>query len=284
VRLKRVFKLLISLGIYGVDIFFDRISSALGKPACGSCAVLYYHEVIEAHRERFGSQLDMICREATPISPLASQKVENGKKYVAITVDDAFISFFKNGLPELERRQIPVLVFVPTAWLGRKVDWAMEEVMASPNERIATLEELKEFAAHPLVRIGSHTANHRKLSELSDAEALKDLSDSKTFLETEIGCRVDAVSFPYGGFTNRDLKLASQLGYKVFFSTSPETTRNLGAGIVGRFRVEPSDWTLETRLKAAGAYRWQSAAQRLRSRLRRAPAKAGASISVACSA
>jgi peptidoglycan/xylan/chitin deacetylase (PgdA/CDA1 family) len=283
VQLKRISKLLISLGVAAADKFWAATAKALGRPARGRCAVLYYHEVPRADRARFAAQLDVICRTATPASALATQAIGSGQ-HVAITVDDAFISFFENGLPELERRQIPVLVFVPTAWLGRKVDWAMEEVMASPDERIATLAELKIHAQHPLVRFGSHTANHRMLNTLSEAEARRELADSKAFLELELGTPIDAVSFPYGGFTGREVQLARQLGYQTFFTTAPETARQLGAGVIGRFRLDPSDWLLEAKLKAAGAYRWQSALQRLRSCLRRPPADSSPRSSAACSA
>ncbi len=270
--LKRFLKLLVSLGVYSSDCFCTRIRSLLRKPSNGSCTVLYYHEVVEADRKRFAAQLDVICREAQVVSALESRLFLKSKKYVAITVDDAFISFFRNGLPETERRNIPVLVFVPTAWLGRKVDWAMEEVMSSPNEIVATLAELKESVRHPLLQIGSHTANHRKLTLLSDVESRKELSDSKEFLERELGCSVETISFPYGGFSTRDVHFASQLGYKTFFTTSPETvTGKLEGKLVGRFRIDPSDWMLEVKLKAGGAYRWQLCLRQLRSYFRTRP-------------
>jgi peptidoglycan/xylan/chitin deacetylase (PgdA/CDA1 family) len=280
---KRIFKLLISLGVYYSDIVREMTARIFGKSRRSWCTVLYYHEVPKFQRGRFAAQLNVICREATPLSALTSAKISDGKKYFAITVDDAFISFFENGLPELEQRNIPVVVFVPTGWLGRKVDWAMEEVMTSPDERIATLAELKKFATHPLVRFGSHTAGHRKLSGLTDAEASKELSESKEFLEREFSCAIDAVSFPYGGFTVRDLKLATQLGYKTFFTTRPTTVSKPGESVIGRFRAEPSDWMLEIKLKAAGAYRWQSAI-RLRTGRGNAPMPARQNVSEICSA
>lgn len=281
--MKRVFKLLISLAVYWADHLHNTIGSLFGWPPRGRCVVLYYHEVTESERKRFAAQLDIICREARPVSALSPRQIEPGGKYFALTVDDAFISFFKNGLPELEQRQIPVLVFVPTGWLGRRVDWAMEEVMASPNERISTLAELKAFVQHPLVRFASHTANHRKLSALSDVESWQELSESKAFLERELGSPIEAVSFPYGGFTTRDIQTAAKLGYKVFFTTTPATVQQLGAGTIGRFRLDPSDWMLEARLKAAAAYRWQSALQRLRLRQRGVMVGAEANISAASS-
>lgn len=278
--MKRILKLLVSLGVYALDL----PRGIFSKSSAGACAVFYYHEVVESDRKRFAAQLATMLHVAQPVSANEPQPFARGKTYFAITVDDAFISFFQNGLPELERRNIPALVFVPTGWLGKKVDWAMEEVMASPDERIATLAELKKFAAHPLVRFGSHTVNHRKLNELSDAEALKELAESKEFLEREFGRAVDAISFPYGGFTGRDVKLASQLGYKTVFSTAPKMADKLSGGIIGRFRVDPSDWLLEVKLKAAGAYRWQSVLQRMKSRFCGTEMRSEARVSSACSA
>ena len=232
-------------------------------------SVLYYHEVVESDRARFGEQLDVICRAASPVSALELKTFTPGKKQVALTVDDAFVSFFSHGLPEIEQRKIPVLVFIPTGWIGRAVDWAMEEVMASQTEKVATLAELKEHARHPLVRFGSHTVNHRKLPSLPDAESLKELSDSKEFLERELNCPIETISFPYGGFTARDVNLAAQMGYRLFFTTTPERVgENSNSGLVGRFRIDPSDWMLEVKLKTSGAYRWQARVQQWRARFR----------------
>ena len=282
--MKRILKLLLSLVVYTADLFHAAVRLAVGRPLRGSCSVLYYHEVVETDRARFAAQLDVICRAAHPISPLHPRRFPKAGNHVAITVDDAFISFFRNGLPELERLSIPVLVFVPTDWIGRTVDWKMEEVMASPNERVSSLAELKEFARHPLVSIGSHTATHRKLALLNDAESQAEMSDSKAFLESELGISVQTISFPYGGCTDRDVKLASQLGYKTFFTTLPETlTQRMEDGLVGRFRVDPSDWMIEVKLKAVGAYRWQSRVQRIRSGLRRERSSATKPMSSVCS-
>lgn len=282
--MKRFLKLSVSLAVHFCDVLFSTVAQIFGRTRPGTCAVLYYHEVVEPDRARFAAQLDVICRNAKSVDALDPDPFAPGKRHVAITVDDAFISFFQNGLPELEKRNIPALVFVPTAWLGKKVDWAMEEVMTSPNERVATLDELKHHAKHPLVRLGSHTCNHRKLNELTDAEATLELAESKEFLQREFGKPVESVSFPYGGFSARILKLAAKAGYTRFFSTSPVIVEGRAdAGLIGRFRVDPSDWLLEVKLKTCGAYRWQSKLQHLRARLRGGKCPASAGQSAACS-
>ena len=272
--LKKQLRIALSLLVYAGDALL-RIFQKTGliSPP-GTCVVLYYHEVITADRGRFASQLDVLCRLAKPVSALNPQTLTAGQRHVAVTVDDAFVSFCQNGLPELVKRRMPVVVFVPTAYLGRKVEWGMEEVMASPDEQIITAAELKDLAKNPLVQIGSHTANHRNLTLLNDTEAMKELSESKEFLERTLGCPVNSISFPYGAFSPRHLKMAADLGYTSWFTTSPAClTGKIEAGLIGRVRVDPYDSPLEFKLKSAGAYRWQVAVGKMKRRLRPTNAK-----------
>ena len=178
--MKKKIRLCLSLAVFSWDKVRE-IFNRLGFNSPGTCVVLYYHEVSAADRERFAAQLDILCERAILVSALTRQTLKDGRRYVAVTVDDAFVSFVENGLPELVKRNIPVVVFVPTAYLGRKVEWGMEEVMASPDEKIITVVELKALAKNPLVQIGSHTANHRNLTLLDDIEAMKELLDRIQF-------------------------------------------------------------------------------------------------------
>ncbi len=272
--LKKKIQLALSLMVYAGDALL-RIFQKLGLiSAPGTCVVLYYHEVTTADRGNFAAQLDVLCKLAKPVSALNPQTLHVGQRHVAVTVDDAFVSFCENGLPELVKRQMPVVVFVPTAYLGRKVEWGLEEALASPDEQIITANELKALAKNPLVQIGSHTANHRNLTLLDDAEAMKELSESKEFLERTLGCPVNSISFPYGAFSPRHLKMAADLGYTSCFTTSPAcVTGNIEAGLIGRVRVDPYDSLLEFKLKAAGAYRWQVTVGKIKRRLHPSNAK-----------
>jgi peptidoglycan/xylan/chitin deacetylase (PgdA/CDA1 family) len=259
----------ISLAVYAADVMTGAVRRLVGKPAEGTCVVIYYHEIMEADRHRFAAQLDTILRRSRPISALESNPLQPGQKYVAVTVDDAFVSFFQNGLPEVERRKIPVVILVPTAYVGQKLDWAMEEEMESPDQQVASVAELQTLAKNPLIRFGAHTVNHRNLTLLSASDARHELVDSRKFLEQVLNCEINSVSFPYGAFSRRELLLAQQAGYKTCFTTTPlPVTGTLNGDVVGRVRVEPSDWMLEFKLKLAGAYRWQERVQRLRLRLR----------------
>jgi len=260
---KKKLRLCLSLAVYAWDKVLEILNKIGIVSSPGTCVVLYYHEVSPADRGRFAAQLDGLCDQAIPISALMPQSLKAGKRYVAVTVDDAFVSFCRNGLPELVKRNIPVVVFVPTAYLGRQVEWGMEEAMVSPDEQIITTSELQELVKNPIVQIGSHTANHRNLTLLDETEAMKELSESKMFLEQTLGCPVSSISFPYGAFSPRHLQLASAAGYQSCFTTSPtRLAGKIDSGLIGRVRVDPYDSILEFKLKAAGAYRWQDTVAR----------------------
>jgi hypothetical protein len=55
--------------------------------------------------------------------------------------------------------------------------------------------------------------------------------------------------------------LCREAGYERIFTTLPVFAfAEPGEFVVGRVRVDPTDWPLEFRLKLAGAYRWLPAA------------------------
>ena len=96
---------------------------------------------------------------------------------------------------------------------------------------------------------------------------MKELSESKKFLEQTLGCPVHSISFPYGAFSPRHLQMAASVGYQSCFTTSPAClAEKIEAGLIGRVRVDPYDSTLEFKLKSSGAYRWQVAVAKAKRR------------------
>ena len=75
---------------------------------------------------------------------------------------------------------------------------------------------LAELRSEPLVELGAHTVSHPRLSELTAADALKEMADSRTRLENHLGINVKHFAFPYGRSGDcgpRDFALASQAGF-----------------------------------------------------------------------
>jgi peptidoglycan/xylan/chitin deacetylase (PgdA/CDA1 family) len=251
---RRLLKLLISMMVAAVDAVVRALR--IGRVQ-GYCVVINYHSISDESRPHFGRQMDLLMRMTRPVRADEEAVWENGVRYVAVTVDDAFCSFVRNGMPELSRRRIPVMVFVPTGYLGRKSAWDDHGGENRVGEEVASVEDLKRMAQYDTVDFGSHCVTHPDLVRLSEEEARRELRDSKAQLEAIVGREIVALSFPYGGYGPRELKLAAEAGYKFCYDSTPQSvTGAVRGGLMGRVDVQPTDWGIEFRLKLLGAYRW----------------------------
>lgn len=71
------------------------------------------------------------------------------------------------------------------------------------------------------IEFGSHSVSHPILTKLDDAELMAELTDSKSTIEQEIGCKICALAYPVGGnhaFDDRVIAAAKAAGYKLGIS------------------------------------------------------------------
>jgi peptidoglycan/xylan/chitin deacetylase (PgdA/CDA1 family) len=261
----RLIKLLVS-GILGI---YDVMARLLGVYRPGSCAVINYHSISEKTKSRFGKQLDLLVALAIPIPAGKECAFKENQCYVAVTVDDVFCDFVISGLPELCRRNIPVTLFAPTGFLGRKSSWDDYGGENKVGEEVVSADELKRIAKFNNVDFGSHSVTHSDLTLASEEAVSQELQNSKKSLEAIVGREITAVSFPYGSHGSRELRLACKTGYKFYFDSIPQQIYSrMNGGLIGRVDVQPTDWNLEFRLKVCGAYRWVRLASVLKRKLR----------------
>lgn len=207
---------------------------------------IYYHQVPREQRARFARQMDHLLRWAVPIGADETSQMKPGRRYVMVTADDGWLSFIENALPELERRRIPVTIFAIADYLGER--------LGQPRDRLATEEELKGRAGE-LVRVGSHTSTHARLTALDEEAAWSELVDSRSALEDILDTSVSLFSFPFGAFDDALINKCREAGYSRVFLALPSTIPH-PEFVTGRIRVDPTDWPLEFHLKLTGAYGW----------------------------
>ena len=155
-------------------------------------------------------------------------------------------------------------MFVPVGNIGERPKWNINEDFPYADDRVMTAQELavldKEF-----VSIGSHTITHVGSAKLSDEDALAELYGSKAQLEVLVGYEVSCMAFPYGSFNAGTCAMAEKAGYRHVYSIEPcRGIRGSTEFVVGRVRVDPFDWRLETWLKVRGAFGWLGTLQRFR--------------------
>lgn len=247
----------LSLCVFLQDCLLNLWKRLLGWRVPGTCVFLNYHSITADTRPKFVAQMAMLSRLTQPLPALRCQKLADGVHFAAVTFDDAFRSFATHALPVLVHFQIPVLLFVPTGYLGRKSAWFDYGGDNPVGEEVVSAAELLELVRGGGVGIGSHSVTHRNLVQLAEAEVRVELRDSKALLESILGQEIHSLSFPYGSFGPRELKLAREEGYAFCFSVAPHSlVSDISEGLLGRVSVQPSDWSLEFRLKLRGAYRW----------------------------
>ena len=98
---------------------------------------------------------------------------------------------------------------------------------AIASELCMSWDELKSFAADPLVTIGAHTLTHSNLAKQSEDTALRELATSRTDIEAAIGRKVEHLAYPYGdkcAAGPREFALAKTAGFKTAVTTRPGMT------------------------------------------------------------
>jgi peptidoglycan/xylan/chitin deacetylase (PgdA/CDA1 family) len=92
------------------------------------------------------------------------------------------------------------------------------------RELCMSWDELKGFAADPLVTIGAHTVNHPILTKLDDKAARAEMANSRDVIAAALGTRPAHLAYPVGDRTAagpREFRIARELGFKTAVTTRP---------------------------------------------------------------
>ena len=92
------------------------------------------------------------------------------------------------------------------------------------SDRPLSPDELRLMASNPWISIGNHTHDHGLLNQMSDGEAVRQLSDAQHHFEKLLGRSPSLLAYPNGRYNRRIQELACQLGFEAAFTTCPEWT------------------------------------------------------------
>lgn len=191
------------------------------------------------------------------VGPEALGKGFDEKKGPAILIsfDDGYANNLR-ALPVLERYEVPALFCVVTrnileqrsfwwdlvgqrqnaegnrlleerkrflpeeneAWLMRKFG---EEILnpATDIGRPMTIEELKSFAAHPLVHIGNHSHSHPLFTQIGEERMKEEMATSQNLLKSWLGESPSVMAWPNGSYSKEAEDLVAKYGVSYALST-----------------------------------------------------------------
>jgi poly-beta-1,6-N-acetyl-D-glucosamine N-deacetylase len=160
--------------------------------------------------EQFVEHLTLLAQPGVRVVSLPTvldgpaEGLRPGEVAVAVTVDNAYLSFYQEAWPLLKEAGIPFTLFIATDLIdggaGRYMNW----------------EQVKELADAG-VTIGLRGAAHAHLPALSDLELLKDIRHAQSRLETELGITARLFSYPYGEYSNRVINVLESHGFLAAF-------------------------------------------------------------------
>ena len=129
---------------------------------------------------------------------------EHPAKSVAITFDDGYLDNYTNAYPILKKYGFTATIFLVTGFIGN-------------DPRFMNWEEIKEMKANGFV-FGSHTVNHKSLTELSYVELKNELLLSAEEIEQQLGHQELFFAYPTGTYTLNIAKIVESCGYRAAFT------------------------------------------------------------------
>lgn len=132
-------------------------------------------------------------------------------KRVIITFDDCPKHLWDFAIPELQKRNMKAVFYMPTAHLGGVNEWNASDGMSKVE--LMDEQDMKELVSIGM-EVGSHAHDHIMLEELPLKQVQKQLKVSKERLEKLTGKSVNTIAYPYGSIPDKHKKLSSEAGYK----------------------------------------------------------------------
>ena len=190
--------------------------------------ILCYHKieprlelgVTRISPRRFARQVERLARRGwralTLAEVLACARGERtvGERELAFFFDDAYRGLREHAFPVLAAHGYGAICSVITDYAGALNRWDV----AYGGRRFAHLawRDMRRWQGRG-VEFVSHTATHRRLTWLDEAEALIELERSARTLAGALDVPATAVSYPYGAASPRIYELARETGYQAGF-------------------------------------------------------------------
>ncbi|MFM4863048.1 polysaccharide deacetylase family protein [Aeromonas media] len=146
-------------------------------------------------------------------------RLQYGKKYLMITVDDGYRDNLTRMLPLLEKYGYKAVVYIVTGEDHNR--WDVEH-RTHPDTPVALMsgDEIKALVASGHVEVGGHTLTHPRLSTLAPAQQEYEIRTNKERLEQLLGHSLLSFAYPYGDLNESAKAQADVAGYRYAVATN----------------------------------------------------------------
>jgi peptidoglycan/xylan/chitin deacetylase (PgdA/CDA1 family) len=127
---------------------------------------------------------------------------------VVLTFDDGFANLLEYAAPLLSELGFRATIFAISGRCGQTNDWP-DQAPGIPRLPLLSWSELAQMAAAGF-EVGAHSVTHRPLTEISAAEAEREIVESKATIEKQLGRPVRTFAYPFGMFTRVHYEIVRQ--------------------------------------------------------------------------
>lgn len=185
--------------------------------AADSAVIFMYHRFGESKypatnvtTEQFEAHLNELATGGYTVKPIPEilaairDRTPLPDRTVGISIDDAYLSAYREAWPRLRRANLPFTLFISTNPIDRKLRGFM------------SWNQLRELADGG-VTIGNQTASHLHMPVASEARNRDELRKSNDRIKQELGTAPSLIAYPYGEYSLTVGKIAREAGFAFGF-------------------------------------------------------------------
>lgn len=183
-------------------------------------SVLMYHSVGD-NKEFFTVSPGVFEREIKyltdhnyriiPLSQLVASLKEHAPiptHTVVLTFDDGYADNYSEVFPVLRRYHVPASIFISTSFVGGT------RTVRRGTLPMLSWEQIREMKDSGLIEFFPHTHTHPKLTNISSAEAEREIRESRDILQKQLGVSADLFAYPYGFFNAEIISQVKNAGFR----------------------------------------------------------------------
>lgn len=144
---------------------------------------------------------------------LKGDKTLSGKNII-LTFDDGYEDNYISAFPLLKKYTSTAVIFLVTGQDSNVWDSAKNE----PGAKLLNKEQIEMMFDYG-IEFGAHTLHHTNLTEVSKNQLLKEIYNSKIFLQKELQIPVISFAYPYGECNKIAKEAVKQLGFEFGVAT-----------------------------------------------------------------
>ena len=233
--------------------------SIFGEKKKEQLRIITFHDILREEHDKFFDLIQYLKKNWNIISPdqfkniINSKDIKISEKNILITFDDAYKSQKIITEKFLEPLNIKALFFIVSDFvkLSSKEEahkFIKKNFFRNPdkNHKIdceannMNLDDLKYLVSKGHT-IGGHTKTHKQLSKIQDKNILiKEIIDSKKFLENEIGIEIDDFAYTFGDLASIDKVSVDMImkNFNYLYSGLRGNNLNINTNILRRDAVD----------------------------------------------